>query len=77
MLARVTDYLYYFPPFGADLKAEMQSAIPLDWRPYLRSGETRRVIERNAAAAGFAGYFHAEFKYLKWRAEQEVDQQAG
>ena len=55
----------------------MQSAIPLDWRPYRRWGETRWVIERNAAAAGFAGYFHAELKYLKWLAGQEADQQAG
>lgn len=55
----------------------MQNAIPPDWRPYLRPWETRWVIERNAAAAGFAGYFHAELKYLKWRAEQEADQHAG
>lgn len=56
-----------------DWEAIMQSAILLDWRPYLRPGETRWVIELNAAAAGFAGYLHAELKYLKWRAEQDAD----
>ncbi|MOA46601.1 hypothetical protein D3C78_1691330 [compost metagenome] len=59
----------------ADWETEMQSAVPLDWKPYQRPGETRWMIERNAAAAGFAGYFHAELKYLKWRAEQEPDEQ--
>lgn len=55
----------------------MQSAISPDWKPYLRQGETRWVIERNAAAVGFKGYFHAELKYLKLLAGQEADQQAG
>lgn len=59
----------------ADWEAEMQSAVPPDWKPYLRPGETRWMIERNAAAAGFAGYFHSELKYLKWRLEQEADEQ--
>lgn len=56
---------------------EMQNKLPKDWEPYLRPGETRWMIERNAVAAGFTGYFHAELNYLKWRAEQEADEQAG
>jgi len=61
----------------ADWEAEMQSAVPPDWKPYMRPGETRWMIERNAAAAGFTVYFHSELKYLKWRAEREADGQAG
>lgn len=54
---------------------EAQEAIPEDWKPYLRPGETRWMIERNAAAAGFTfmGHFRAELYYLKWRAAQEEE----
>ena len=48
-----------------DFEQPLERDIPVDWRPLVRDGETRWMIERNAAAAGF----FREMDYLEWRKE--------
>ncbi|WGC20711.1 ATP-binding protein [Enterobacter ludwigii] len=43
------------------------TSMPADWLSLVKEGETRWMIERNAAAAGFM----RETDYLRWRAEVE------
>lgn len=50
-----------------DFEQPIERDIPVDWRPFVRDGETRWMIERNAAAAGFL----CEMDYLEWRKENE------
>lgn len=50
-----------------DFDQPLERDIPVDWRPLVRDGETRWMIERNAAAAGF----FREMDYLEWRKENE------
>lgn len=40
--------------------------MPADWLSMVKEGETRWMIERNAAAG-----FMRETDYLRWRAEAE------
>lgn len=54
-----------------DVENNVPDVIPHEWQPYLCAGETRWMIERNAAAAGFSS-FHAELDYLQWRKDQEA-----
>ncbi|USL59040.1 ATP-binding protein [Pantoea ananatis] len=60
-------------PVGGDGHIEAEEAgflasdIPEHWHPLVRDGETRWMIERNAAAAGF----FSEMDYLKWRHSNE------
>ncbi|HHT8253730.1 TPA: hypothetical protein ACT2TS_004771 [Citrobacter braakii] len=43
------------------------SGMPAGWLPLVKEGETRWMIERNAASAGFL----CEEDYLRWRADNE------
>ncbi len=43
------------------------AVMPAGWLPLVKDGETRWMIERNAAAAGFM----RETDYLRWRADNE------
>lgn len=43
------------------------AGMPADWLPLVKEGETRWMIERNAAAAGFL----CEEDYLLWRRDNE------
>ncbi|MFP9450732.1 hypothetical protein AB6D61_03855 [Pectobacterium brasiliense] len=80
-------FLYYETSDDDDLRAawqekrwekeqdpddEPEPLIPEQWKPYMHPEETRWMIERNAAAAGFCGW-QAEFNYLRWRSEQDHD----
>ncbi|UDJ82114.1 ATP-binding protein [Kosakonia oryzae] len=51
-----------------DQSPESERAIPADWLPFVREGETRWMVERNTAAAGFMW----EMDYLHWRKENEA-----
>ncbi|RLM24764.1 DNA mismatch repair protein MutL [Brenneria alni] len=75
-------FLYYETSDDDDLRAAWQEKrwervddeptlpVPEHWKPYMNPGETRWMIERNAAAAGFSGW-EGELGYLRWRTEQE------
>ncbi|MGQ5291604.1 ATP-binding protein [Pectobacterium actinidiae] len=76
-------FLYFETSDDDDLRAAWQEKrweqepddgsellIPESWTPYMRPEETRWMIERNAAAAGFCGW-QAELDYLRWRTEQD------
>ncbi|WP_354691978.1 hypothetical protein [Phytobacter sp. RSE-02] len=51
-----------------DFDQPLERDIPVDWRPLVRDGETRWMIERNAAAAGFLW----EMDYLEWREKNDA-----
>ncbi|MBS1206101.1 MAG: mismatch repair protein MutL [Proteobacteria bacterium] len=54
--------------YNQDFDQSPERAIPADWLPFVREGETRWMVERNAAAAGFM----REKDYLHWRKENEA-----
>lgn len=57
------EYLY-----EPDFEQSTEKSIPDDWLPFLHEGETRWMISRNAAAAGFM----REVDYLRWRQGNEA-----
>lgn len=54
--------------YEQDFEQPLDKGIPADWLPFIRAGETRWMIERNAAAAGF----FRESDYLQWRQDNEA-----
>ncbi|WP_409160593.1 ATP-binding protein [Pectobacterium sp. B2J-2] len=75
-------FLYYETADDDDLRAAWREkrweqdtddelVIPESWKPYMQPDETRWMIERNAAAAGFCGW-KGELEYLRWRAESSA-----
>ncbi|EBV2165541.1 ATP-binding protein [Salmonella enterica subsp. enterica serovar Eastbourne] len=54
--------------YDQDFDQSPEREIPADWLPFVREGETRWMVERNTAAAGFMW----EMDYLLWRKKNEV-----